>query len=315
VPWSKQTLILTPQPPSVRRAREWVTDVLIGIGRPELAESARLSVSELVTNALLHADPPMRVEVRGTTAHPRIEVSDQSLQPPEPRRRPVDAGDELTWSTGGRGLNLVAAHSVAWGADIDPRGRGKVVWFEPSPEPREQPIAGAVFDLDEAIESLGGQIDDPDAMRDLTLLGFPVDLFLHLRLHFNELGRELRLLALTEPERYPIAVQFSETFLQVEHERRQVRGLDALERAAAAGLDRIDLRYVVPRSAGATMSRMSTLLEEIYRDFDDDSLLAVLPGDDLLALQRWYLGEFIAQADGSAPTPWTGPTRLERDVS
>ena len=305
--WSKQTLALAPSAPSVREAREWVGEVLTGIGRPELAESARLSVSELVTNALLHAYPPMSVHVRGTTDHPRVEVADQSLLPPQPRTRSeeIDPDDEMTWTTVGRGLDLVASYSVAWGADIDPRGAGKVVWFEPSPDLREEPAPGAVFHMDEAIAELGGPVE-PDDMRTLELLSFPVELFSHLRVHFNELGRELRLLSLTNPERYPLAAKFAETFLRVEHERRQVRGLDALERAMAAGIDTIDLRYEIPVSACTTMGEISELLDRIYDSFVDETLLVIRPAPELLALQHWYLGEFVRQGRGEAPTPWRG---------
>lgn len=309
--WSKQTLTLPPTAPSVRQARDWVGEVLTGIGRPELADSARLSVSELVTNALLHALPPMSVHVRGTTDHPRVEVADQSLLPPQPRTRPVeiDPDDDLTWSTVGRGLDLVAAYSVAWGADIDPQGAGKVVWFEPSPELREEPASGAVFDLEAAIAELG-EAEQPVALRPLALLGFPVELFSHLRVHFSELGRELRLLALTNPGRYPLAVRFAETFLRVEHERRQVLGLGSLDRALATGIDALDLHYSIPASASTTMGEIAAMLDEVYDSFADETLLVMQPAPELLALQHWYLGEFVRQGRGEQPSRWTGPTAL-----
>jgi len=99
VPWNKRTLALPASAPSVRLARDWVTGVLTDIGRHELAESARLAVSELVTNAILHAEPPMTVHVRGTVEHPRIEVTDQSMVPPQQRHThpPVDVDDEFSW--------------------------------------------------------------------------------------------------------------------------------------------------------------------------------------------------------------------------
>jgi anti-sigma regulatory factor (Ser/Thr protein kinase) len=314
VPWSKQTLALQASPPSVRQARAWVAHVLTEIGRPELAESARLVTSELVTNALLHADPPMTITLRGTREHPRIEVTDHSLSPPRPRtvRPEIDREDELTWTTGGRGLDLVASYAAAWGADIDPRGEGKVVWFEPAAEPREAAAPGAVFDLDQALADRDLPSSEPEEMMEVDLLDFPVELFPQLRLHFNELGRELRLLTISNPERFPIALEFTEIFLQVEHERRQVRGLDALDRAVAAGIETLDLHYVAPRTAAVTMPRVSELLEEVYATFPEDTLLAVRPAPDLVALQRWYLGEFARQGAGEAPTPWTGPTRWSR---
>lgn len=313
MPWNKRTLALPANPPSVRLARDWVSGVLTDIGRGELAESARLAVSELVTNAILHADPPMTVHVRGTVEHPRIEVTDQSMAPPRQRhslRPPVELNDEFSWSTVGRGLDLVASFATRWGADIDPRGLGKVVWFEPSPEPRETPAEGELFDMDEALARFGPPQLDPEQMVTIELKGMPPELFSHLRLHFNELGRELRLLAISDPERYPIAVEFAETYLQVEHERRQVLGLADLDAALDAGQERVDLVYKAPPSAPASMARVGELLEEIYRTFGDDTLLAVRPSTELMSLQRWYLGEFSRQVAGHRPLPWLGPTRL-----
>lgn len=312
MPWNKRTLALPASAPSVRLARDWVTGVLTDIGRDELTESARLAVSELVTNAILHADPPMTVHVRGTVEHPRIEVTDHSLVPPQQRHSGprVDQDDEFTWTTFGRGLDLVASFARRWGADIDPRGEGKVVWFEPAPEASPTPVEGELFDLDEAVARLGEVAPVPDDRVTIELRGMPTELFRHLRLHFNELGRELRLLALTDPEKYPIAVEFAETYLQIEHERRHAVGLDALESAMQSGQETVDLTYRVPATAPDSMTRVAALLERIYRSFAEEKLLAVRPSPELMSLQRWYLGEFSRQAHGHRPIPWQGPTQL-----
>ena len=74
MPLNREPLPLEPDPQSVKRAREWVGDVLERLGRDDLVDSAELGVSELVTNAILHADPPITVRVRGTRNHPRVEV-------------------------------------------------------------------------------------------------------------------------------------------------------------------------------------------------------------------------------------------------
>lgn len=321
MPWNKRTLALPASPPSVRLARDWVTSVLREIGRDELAESARLAVSELVTNAILHAEPPMTVHVRGTVERPRVEVTDQSLIPPQRRHseRFVDLDDDYSWTTMGRGLDLVAAHSERWGADVSPNGMGKVVWFEPSDGLRETPTEGDVFDLEGALDRLGIEPVHPSTMIDIRLLGMPVELFAHLRRHFNELGRELRLLALSDPERFPLAVEFADTFLQVEYERRQARGIEDLDRAITDGLDAVDLTYVVPPTSPATMQRLGELIQQVYAQLSGTVLLSVRPPDDLIALEQWYLGEFSRQAAGGEPRRWEGPLRLHltarREVS
>jgi hypothetical protein len=305
----------------VRLARDWVTGVLEEIGRGELAESARLAVSELVTNAILHAEPPMTVHVRGTVEHPRVEVTDQSLVPPQrlSSAHLIDLGDDLSWPTLGRGLDLVAAYSERWGADISPTGAGKVVWFEPSDGMRETPVEGEVFDVDAEFERLGLPATRAGATIDIRFLGMPVELFATLRRHFNELGRELRLLALSEPDRYPLAVEFSDTFLEVEYQRRQVAGIEALDAAIDRGGASVDLAYTTPATAPATMLRLQELIPRVYDELSGTVLLSVPPPPELVALEEWYLGEFSRQAAGEPPMRWDGPLRLrlaaEREVS
>jgi anti-sigma regulatory factor (Ser/Thr protein kinase) len=296
----------------VRLARDWVASVLREIGRAELADSARLAVSELVTNAILHAEPPMTVHVRGTPHRPRVEVTDQSLVPPQRRdvSALIDVDDDFSWPTMGRGLDLVASYSVRWGAEITPNGMGKVVWFEPSHGLQEAPTEGEVFTMDEALVGHAAEPADPESLVTVELLGMPVELFLHLRRQFNELGRELRLLSISEPDRYPLALEFSETYLQVEYERRHVVGLDVLDRAIADGTASVDLVYRAPPTAPATMQLLDTLLHEVYDQLTSKVLLASRPPDSLIRLQEWYLGEFRRQGAGEPPTPWRGPLRF-----
>jgi anti-sigma regulatory factor (Ser/Thr protein kinase) len=297
-------LTLPANPRAVRLAREWVNRMMTDIGRGDLVESAELGVSELVTNAMIHSEPPVAVRVRGTHAHPRIEVADRSLVPPRPTDLTDDEDDLL--STFGRGLSLVALHSARWGSEIDDDGNGKTVWFEPVDEPREEiQIEGDLFDLEALIDGRMGP-GGPTETIEIQLLGMPVAEFGELRRHYNELRRELRLLALANPERYPLAVEVSEVTLQVEVERRQSTGLDRLAEAEAEGKDRVDLVYTTPATAPATMARLSDLLSEATVFFDNEALLSLRPTERQHQLQVWYLGEFIRQGAGEDPVPWSG---------
>jgi anti-sigma regulatory factor (Ser/Thr protein kinase) len=88
--------------------------------RIELAD-ARLVVSELATNAVIHAGTPFAVSIRFTGSAVRISVRDgDSTQPVLRNGGPV--------SLSGRGLHLVAAMAQAWGVDAGPDG--KTVWAE-----------------------------------------------------------------------------------------------------------------------------------------------------------------------------------------
>ena len=93
-------------------------------GVPELADTAELLTSELVTNALLHTtrgavfDAVLTADLRL-----RIEVQDGTARLPGRRREPAAES-----ATSGRGLFLVEALADDWGVQL--RGDGKVTWFE-----------------------------------------------------------------------------------------------------------------------------------------------------------------------------------------
>jgi len=301
-------LKLDGDPLSVRRARAYVIEELRAVGRDDLADGAELGVSELVTNAILHADPPITVRVGGTPAHPRIEVADTSLVPPRVRTLP---DEERLLATVGRGLDIVSMYSTTWGAEVSPTG--KVVWFEPSPEPtlfeegEQPPSGGSVFDLSEVVAGRLAGVDGTAPERvTVRLLNMPVAVFAHYRVWYEELRRELRLLALNHGDDYPLAQAISDLTLQVEHERRQASGLDRLVEAIEAGRERVDLVYLVPPSAPDTMMRLRALLEEVDVFCREQRLLTPEPTEQQLALRRWYLGEFGRQGAGEAPLPWSG---------
>jgi two-component sensor histidine kinase len=95
-----------------------------------MADTAGLVLSELVTNAILHARTPLVVRVRRQAGGLRLEVIDSSSA--EPRRRHHSKA-----ATTGRGLDVVEALSQSWGTE--PRGEGKLVWAEIAPAERRQP--------------------------------------------------------------------------------------------------------------------------------------------------------------------------------
>jgi anti-sigma regulatory factor (Ser/Thr protein kinase) len=85
-----------------------------------VGEDAALVVSELVTNAVLHASPPLALDLHRTADGVRISVDDASARLPEP------AGPPPADAESGRGLGLVAALGLSWG--VEPRPPGKRVW-------------------------------------------------------------------------------------------------------------------------------------------------------------------------------------------
>jgi anti-sigma regulatory factor (Ser/Thr protein kinase) len=115
---------LAPDPKSASVARAFVRRELTDVCPPDLVDVAELLVSELVTNAVLHARTPLRVDLDSGPRGVRVAVTDGSSTLPRVR-------DHTPGASTGRGLQMVASLADAWGTDLD--GEGKTVWFELSP--------------------------------------------------------------------------------------------------------------------------------------------------------------------------------------
>ena len=110
---------------SAQAARSFVREQVVGCAESTI-EAVVLVVSELVTNAVLHARSAVSVEVRRCSrGGVHVEVSDSSRSMPV-RTPPSDT------ALSGRGVALVEAVSTRWG--VRSRTRGKTVWFEVDPE-------------------------------------------------------------------------------------------------------------------------------------------------------------------------------------
>lgn len=136
------TLSLPANATSPSRARTFVVRTLAGWGVPS-ADDVALAVSELVTNALLHARTSMVVSLTedGPDAV-RLSVADGSVAALQERHFSLESGT-------GRGLRLLDSLALEWG--VDQRDDGKTVWCR-------LPVGGASaayaeFDVD-AVEAL-----------------------------------------------------------------------------------------------------------------------------------------------------------------
>jgi hypothetical protein len=147
------SVVLPDDTSSASSARRFVRDTLRSWGLDEHTETATLLISELVTNAVLHARSAPEVVLLTAGTVLRVEVYDQSPVLPARRHYGLQAGT-------GRGIVLVEEMASGWGAE--PRGTGKVVWFELRPGSGLAPS----FALDAAL--------DPEALSDLAeLVGMP----------------------------------------------------------------------------------------------------------------------------------------------
>lgn len=112
---------LPPDPSSATRARALTREQLEASYSSETLDTIALLVTELVTNAILHARTPLQLTLEARPGHVRICVEDESTEQPAVRHY---ASDAVT----GRGLALVEQLASSWGVDATPSG--KVVWCE-----------------------------------------------------------------------------------------------------------------------------------------------------------------------------------------
>jgi anti-sigma regulatory factor (Ser/Thr protein kinase) len=112
-------------------ARSAIAEFCEALQLGHLRHPAMTIISELVTNAIIHADSDAAVDisVRGDFLH--LRVRDQSPEPPVIRHGGV--------SDHGNGMVIVASMSTAWGFVVSPDRSGKVVWSTL----RARPVGGA----------------------------------------------------------------------------------------------------------------------------------------------------------------------------
>ena len=143
---------------------------------------------------------------------------------------------------------------------------------------------------------------------EVRILGLPIDIYQQAAEHNDELMREFalvkgrgagddaavpdRLLTLVDEMR----ARFAGFTTQPEAE---------LAEAAASGATTIDLFYLVPPDAAQGIGDLDDLLDEADHFCQAGDLLTLTTPPDALAFRRWFLREFVRQAAGEAPTPWS----------
>ena len=128
---------LEPKVGAARHCRAVITAACERWGQDELAEPARIVVTELVNNVVAHAETSMVVLVATLGETLSVAVRDRSMATPSYRAAPV-----APTAIGGRGMLLVDAVANRWGSLA--LADGKVVWAllsdpgagQPAPEGR-----------------------------------------------------------------------------------------------------------------------------------------------------------------------------------
>lgn len=302
---------LAPEPRSAPRARALVRELLSGTLDDGLVDRLQQCVTELVTNAVLHAGTPVRVQLHESRAGVRLEVHDGSTNVP------VLSPHTPTASTG-RGLGMVATLSDAWGVEV--RGGGKVVWCEISSVGAH--TDGAHTDVqDDVLAARGLSTDEANPVapaappapgqHPVILFGYPVGLGQRLQEHYESVVRECQLVA---SPRAPGAAPLPPRLLELASflAERYLTDLAQLARpdtrriaAQSQGLESVDLDFWVSREELTLLVSGQRILDDVDEFAARGDLLAPTIAPDLALLRNWALREFLRQSEGAAPRPWS----------
>lgn len=284
-------------PATAGSARRITADVLSTWGHADAADAATLLVSEVVTNAILHAGS--EIELRLTTAphHLRVEVRDTSMLVPALRRYQADA-------VTGRGLELVETVAAAWG--VIPEPDGKVVWFE--------------LALDEHVVAPKPAAPSPDGLASLGQPGTQGKVTVHL------LGLPLRLVKATLEYGDAVLRELAlarcgpteETTLLVGEPRPLLNlgtVLAAVERGLADGKAQLDVDLAFAPAMSAVALDQLALIDEGDRLAEEEHLLIPPALPEFGTCRRWLLSQIAMQLLGEAPQRWALPDLVDPPAS
>jgi PAS domain S-box-containing protein len=308
----KQALLrsaqLPPEPASAGAARRFVREVLVEVGESSALDAAELAVSELVTNAILHAATAVEVTVEVDDADVRISVRDWHPRLPTQRHWGETA-------TTGRGLGLVASVSDQFGVEPKPP-TGKAVWFTVTRGlARDVPPGGIEWD----VEGLLAELAEPSA-RTVALPGLPARLWAAGQQQWEAVLRELYLLAQSHATSLPDVDLVSAG-------RALVALTAAVERATAAAVaggaplpslppghpsplppapERVDVQLSVePEEQGGFAALQDALDAGV--ELSSAGRLLIRPAlPEVVALRDWACEQVLAQLHGVPATAWAG---------
>jgi serine phosphatase RsbU (regulator of sigma subunit) len=275
-------------------ARREVAASLSGTDLAHLTDDAQLVASELVSNALLHGSPPIRLGIDVGSDRVRLAVFDSSATPP---------GRNHTGETAmtGRGLMVVEALTVRRG--VERNGSGKQVWAELSGDASEHAddLLGAFLAPDGLIDAWADTVGPVDAV-EVDLGDVPTKLLLAAKVHTENLVRELTLAFVgaevggpAMPEELArlvtaVTTEFSEL-------RRELK--DQALAADAAGKERTHLRVRLTPQAIENGERYLEALDEADSYCHAGRLLSLETPPQHKVFRRWYVGELSRQVKRS----------------
>jgi PAS domain S-box-containing protein len=312
----ERRVTLDPDPTSARHAREVLRDVLRSAGRDEWRDAGELAVSEVVTNAALHAHTSIELHVGVYDDEVCVGVRDSN--PTLPVQRNYD--DEATT---GRGMGLVAA--LARSCGVHPLGHdGKVVWFcvGDADDDRDADALLDAWDIDVPADAAD------DECTDVVLPAMPATLWLSARQHHDAIMREL-VLYLAEHDDIDVDVA------SADRARSTISAtlVTALERARAEGSARppvpddrdsrlpwvpehLDLTISVPADVRGGFAVLQDVLDLAESLAVEGELFNRPALPEIVAVRDWACEQVIAQLAGAPASPWPGTDqeRFETEI-
>jgi hypothetical protein len=293
-------LTLGREPDAVPKSRRFVRSSLAG-EPPESVHDVETVVTELVTNAALHGEPPVSVRLILMGAKIRVEVEDSGPGLPVVGRHDSDT---MT----GRGLALVAGLSTGWGVEPG-RSRGKVVWADlPSDGSGPRAAARAAIAPEALVNAVRARTAEPSYT--VRLGPVPTELLLAAKSHIDNVVRELTLVRSGEAGRGGASERVAADLVRtVTGEFAEAR--DQLKRLALAAADRGDpeteLELRLPASFAEAAERYLAALEEIDRSARSAELLTIAPPPSHRIFRQWYVRAIAEQlralSAGRRPDP------------
>ncbi|MCU1678056.1 MAG: putative sensor protein [Frankiales bacterium] len=314
----ERAITLPADPTSARAARRFVRDVLVECGRAEWTDRAELAVSELVTNAIVHAHTALTLAVIVSAQDVTVAVRDHSPLLPAQRYWGETA-------TTGRGLSLVASLSVTYGVDAE--ADGKTVWFRLDDTLSED--AYDAYDTYDATAAVGHDSwDIAGLLQELEGTGaapvvlphLPVLLWLSAQQHQEAVLRELFLMqAESNPETVHLGLAAAGralASLSAAVDRgvadaiasgAQLFGLPSAHPSPLPAVPAtVDAPVAVTVDGHADFSALQDALDAGWRLGAADRMLIRPALPEIVALRDWACEQVLAQVNGVPATPWSG---------
>lgn len=302
---SHRVLGLPAHPASAGLARRLVAEV-VGDDGSGLVEDAQLLVSEVVTNAVVHARSEVGVTVSLVPGGVRVEVADHSPHLPSPRS--YDSASTTT----GRGLELVAMLATDFG--VIAHEDGKVVWFTLDRGGAPSGTAAPERSAGSARTSRFSGSRYAQAVVDVSLLGVPVALYCAWHQHASALLRESLLLHLNQADVTQMSVAADEIAAGNEALAVLSDGTRELFVTRGTASAPCDVTLAVPLPLLSRFGVLQDTLAQTVRLAARGVLLSPTSQPEVVAMRNWCCTEVLRQGAGLKPTRWVPGVTPATDV-